>query len=188
MIRKLSRPRLLGGDRDDTNDGCRSPIELCQFAQHSAHPVKQRRSTTPTTTETAASRATRSGPCLHGENHKHGFRVVVCSCFLRPRFEELTKLIAWRSRRSLPGFGMVCDKNVHTTMTDGQKHTFGGRKRILRPPRTIPIAILLVETIGFELVVKPPTRHTSFDFRKYPLHITGTSIRGYNQENTNLYY
>jgi hypothetical protein len=83
---------------------------------------------------------------------------------------------------------MVCDKNVHTTMTDEQKRTFGGRKHILRPPRTIPIAILLVETIGFELVVKPPTRHTSFDFQKYPLHITGTSIRGYNQENTNFYY
>jgi hypothetical protein len=33
--------------------------------------------------------------------------------------------------------------------------------------------------------VKPPTRHTSCEFRKYPLHITGTLIRGYNQGNTN---
>jgi hypothetical protein len=33
-----------------------------------------------------------------------------------------------------------------------------------------------IYTIGFELVVKPPTRHTTFDWRKYPLHITWTLI------------
>jgi hypothetical protein len=35
-----------------------------------------------------------------------------------------------------------------------QKRIFGGRKRILRPPRTIPVAILLVEICNNQYYTK----------------------------------
>jgi hypothetical protein len=118
MIRKLSRPRLLGGDRDDANDGRWSPIQRCQFARHSAHPAKQRRSTRLRRRRRLRRQLLGLCGAVHGENRKHGFRVVVCSCFLRPCFEERTKLIAWRSRHTLPGFGTVYDKKSTERTTD----------------------------------------------------------------------
>jgi hypothetical protein len=35
-------------------------------------------------------------------------------------------------------------------------------------------------TIGFELVVKPPTRHTSFEFQNYPCHYSPEVINFHN--------
>jgi hypothetical protein len=47
---------------------------------------------------------------------------------------------------------------------------------IQTPPCKARASFIWIYTIGFELVVKPPTRHTIFKFQKYPK---------YNQENTN---
>jgi hypothetical protein len=63
----------------------------------------------------------------------------------RATSEELWLLLLWRNIFYL---WMILVGNL----VFGWKRTFGGRKRILRLPRTIPLAILLVEILLFKII------------------------------------